>query len=563
MTQFVALHWNALVETSPRIDWIRRTIMHDAQWTIARDEPGRLVAISSHHGLRVRQLGPDALVIGDLFTQDGHDVSANFVGGGATDAKALFLKLANFAWGRYVAIARGPGEALASVFRDPMGGLDSVVFEAAGVQAIASTLPNWLLIGLEPALSVDWGGVRRQLLDPTGLASQVSFRGVRAAVPGEMLGVDGVRTSIWRPADVVRGSEIGSAGLCQLVDGCVLALGRGRTVVAEVSGGIDSAIVAAALRGAEGVSVSQWLNYYIDDAEGDERAYARAVSVALDLLLTEVRKPNFQLSEALLAETAEGLRPGIWATDGAYDADMAARCSALNADAIFTGHGGDSVFFQMPTMLVGADHLHAKGAIAAFDGVVADVARWTRRSVWSVFLAAARPSKQRDGAGHPWLTDIGDLPPGKRLQLRQITSCLTFSGSTRRGRAAHLIHPLLSQPVVEHCLALSTVALTEGRRDRAYARRSFSDRLPEKVTWRWGKGDATAHFGRAIASHRPFLRTYLLDGLLAKHGLLKRDRLEQGLEEEQLIWRGGAGEILHILAVEAWVRRWDGQLKSG
>lgn len=574
MTQYVALSWAENASPPPQaIGWIKRTLAEEPGWRVALDEPTLLVAVSAHRPLAVRKLTPCGVVIGDLFARN--DASSEAWAQDRRlrgfDHEAVCRDLADRYWGRYVAILRaGPAS---SVFRDPMGGLDCVTWRASGVEVVASTLPAWLTAGLPPRLALNWDVVAAHLAHPTNVSGPLALDGVHAVTPGVMWTSregSGAEVTVWSPADIVRTREpdLEPGRLVEVFDACVGALVRDHTVLAEVSGGLDSAIVATALSRAPNTRVAQWLNYYLEDAEGDERRFARAVARTAGITLTEAVKPRFAIDERLLSEVAQGPRPTVWATDGAYDRDVARRCLDVGADALLTGKGGDTVFFQMATALVAADHLRARGVRGLFDPVIADVARWTRRSVWAVLRASLLASGPLAGASrgtaattrHPWLRDIADLPPGKRLHIRSLASCLTFSGDCRRSQAAHLIHPILAQPVVEHCLALSTVVLTQGRRDRALARRAFADRLPPEVANRRGKGDATAFFGRALAEHRDFLRAHLLDGRLAAAGLLNRRRLEETLQEDSLIWRGGFGSIIHAVAVESWVRAWERRL---
>lgn len=114
-----------------------------------------------------------------------------------------------------------------------------------------------------------------------------------------------------------------------------------------------------------------------------------------------------------------------------------------------------------------------------------------------------------------------------------------------------MLHPLLSQPVVELCRGLTTPALTRGGRDRVVSREAFRGRLPAPVIDRRGKGDLTAHYGRVIAASLGLLLPLLLDGCLAEAGLLDRRRLEVLLTPEQLILQRANSEILTAALIES------------
>ena len=67
-------------------------------------------------------------------------------------------------------------------------------------------------------------------------------------------------------------------------------------------------------------------------------------------------------------------------------------------------------------------------------------------------------------------------------------------------------------------------------------------------------------FSRSLAASLTFLRPYLLDGRLVSEGLVRRDRLEEILTPENLIWNDEVSEVFVALAVEAWVRAWGARI---
>jgi asparagine synthase (glutamine-hydrolysing) len=146
------------------------------------------------------------------------------------------------------------------------------------------------------------------------------------------------------------------------------------------------------------------------------------------------------------------------------------------------------------------------------------------------------------------------------LQLQQLVYCLRFFGPSRRARAAELIHPLLSQPVVELCLSIPADMLAEGGRDRGLARRAFTERLPPAVIERRSKGDLTGFYGAAIAHGLPELRETLLEGRLVARGVLDARVLSNTLDLDRLAVQGRHGEIMALAALELWARCWQTRL---
>jgi asparagine synthase (glutamine-hydrolysing) len=126
-----------------------------------------------------------------------------------------------------------------------------------------------------------------------------------------------------------------------------------------------------------------------------------------------------------------------------------------------------------------------------------------------------------------------------------------------------MIHPLMSQPLIEHVLAIPAIDLTFGCRERALARAAFSRRLPALLIDRRGKGDLTLYFGRMLAASTAFLREYLLDGQLAAHRAIDRTALEAILTPDLLMQQDHYSELMTAIVMERWARVWTRKLTDG
>lgn len=480
------------------------------------------------------------------------------------------------AWGAYVVLLDSRW-----VFRDPSGGLDCLTWEMGRVRLVTSDA-GWPPPGLHPPrCALDWRVIAGWCADSSQGATQVGLAGIEVVGPGSLLEWgrgEPARHLVWRPSRLIGAGpaspdEVGD-GLRHAVGTAVEGLTQSHErILQELSGGLDSAVVAAAVveRGfAHRIGAS--LNYFGDRLEGDERLHAKAVAERLGLTLHCVGKPLLPLTEADFDVAAKGLRPGFAAIDPVRDRDTAARLRAACATGLVTGHGGDAVFFQMPNLAIAADRRREAGLLGLTGGVLEDIARLTRRPTWDVLRAALAKDESHAGyrpptLGHadadtsawidPWTADCAAAPPAKRLQVRALHRAHLAMGWSHRGLEADIIHPLLSQPVMEFCLGLTTTQLTRGGRDRVVAREAYRGRLPDLVIDRRSKGDLTAHYGRVIAASLGFLRPLLLEGCLAEAGLLDRRKLEATLTPEQLMLDRANSEILVATVIESWVRWWQ------
>lgn len=563
------------------MDGVRRRLSHQPSWRLIEAEPGLALALQGPRQLAVRAIkGRVGWVLGDLYDQRTFQPAPDQITLREQDDLSAKTLIEQF-WGRYVAVWRSDPEL--AVVRDPSGALEALRWRACGVEIVASCVPPAWMGGLAPVLQLDWDAVARGLLEPVLLQEEVALAGLTATPAGARSATNSPTKApvrIWTPATVIRSAasrdvEIAPEGLARVVDGCVGAMAQtaGR-MVAELSGGLDSSILASALRAREDASVVGWANVFARDRESDEREAARLVSGALDVRLTEILKPEFIFTEESLAQYPISLRPSQSALDHSHDEALATLCTSLGADSLVTGQGGDAAFLQAVTPLALLDQSLVRAGGWSAEALA--IARGSRQSIWSVMrqaaLAAVRmtPGRQappsrflsggvrgtRSAPVHPWLEELDGLSPAKRLHIRALAYAQVAHGDSRRGRCVDVIHPLLAQPIVDYCLSASVAQLTFGGRGRALARSAFASRLPAAIIQRRAKGDLTAHYGRAIARSLPVLRPYLLDGALADRGLLDRPALEQALTSDHLIWHGEYADILLLMVMETWVRHW-------
>lgn len=574
MAEFIACLWPEPfgLMASRRLGALRTRLELADRWRLAHESPGLWVFTPPKRAIRVRPL-PDrpGAIVGDLFLSGSNDAIEETLPPvlDAEDLAAYCGRLSRVLWGQYVALFPSVERYEAGVFRGPVGALDCVVARRGAIALAASTLPAALMAFLDPDLGMDWPHMRDLVAEPSRLGWAAPLKGVDALTPGALwrwTGGVARQTLVWRPSDFARQVWRGGDPAPELearIDGCVQAWSRAYAPsVAELSGGLDSAIVGAALTRA-GADVRRWMNFYVVDREGDERRYARAVAGSLGVLLDEELKPPGIFDPSRLAEICEGVRPSLNGLDAAYDARMAAIALNNGAAAIFTGQGGDILFFGMSTPLLAVDHLRRRGLGGLVSPFLVNLARRRRQSIWAlarVGLAGWLQPRRRSEtpSAHPWLQgDLGDLPPAKRQQLEQLVYCLRFFGDCRRARGAELIHPLLSQPVVELCLSLPSDLLVENGRDRGLARRAFAHRLPKMVIDRRSKGDLTGFYAAAIARGLPRLRETLLGGCLVAHGAADERTLAAQLDLDALAVHGGHGEVMALAALEAWASRWQ------
>jgi asparagine synthase (glutamine-hydrolysing) len=554
------------------VDQSRATTLEKAIWLFQRDRllalgwkpqvsPGALeILLGPRSPLKAVQIGPEHVLIGAWIRKAKSIVT---VIGEGRDAEAMARGCVENGWGRYI-LAWRDGDRRMGLLRDPSGALDCIWWRY-GSLLFASDQPPDAMGELYPEnLAIDWEALGQIANTPAVLASVVPLQGFEPLLPGRLalVGEHVEQRTIWQPSDFCREStpwDDDPKALARVVDEAVAETTRRHDrLVVEISGGLDSAIVASALCASGAGAKGSYINFYGDAVEGDERRYALEAARKCNVELQTYRKPVQPWTASMLTPLGWGVRPALHGVDVAYDQGVAQLVAAEGATGLLTGQGGDSVFLQSPDPLIAVDRRRRLGLRGFEPSYWADVARWTRHSAWSIAGLALWPPRRRtnEKPHHPWIDGAVDAPPAKAGQVFRISNCQLFWGDCLRARVGELIHPLLSQPVMEHFLAIPADRLTVGVRDRGLARRAFAERLPASIINRMDKGDLGEFYGRVVAASLGELRPFLLDGLLASNHIVDRADLERELTPESLLW--GQASHRHLLhpVIETWARHW-------
>lgn len=538
-------------------------------WRRTTDADGLVVLVGPRSSLAVQRVGARHHLIGSWRGKEA-PLSTIIARDGRTPDIAVSAVRAG--WGRYILVWRDEAGRLV-LLRDPTGALDCVWWRCGGAVLAASEPPRLADALLPRDLAIDWAVLGEIAASPELLGDRLALQGLTAVNPGavSVISASSESAPVWRPTAFCREDRWDGSqqGLVAVVDRTIASLTTPHLrLFAELSGGLDSAIAVGGLVAAGHRTRGTFVNFYGDRPEGDERRYARAAADHLGLSVRPQRKPIKPITLSQLQPLGASVRPALQGVDVAYDADVARGMTGSGSTALLTGQGGDAMFFQAPDLSVVVDRRRRAGLLGLRPGFVAAVGRWTRHSAWTVAARALRPQASTlDTAGrrHPWLEGEDDLPPAKGRQLRQFVNAQLFWGDCLRARAGELLHPFLSQPVVEHCLAIPADQLVAGGRDRGLARRAFASRLPAMVANRRDKGDLSYFYGQVTRASLPMLKPLLLDGLQVRHGLLDRRALEHDLLEEQLIRNPTYNVLLVSAVLEVWAQSWTrriGEIRS-
>ena len=549
----------------------------------------RLARCTPHFAVLVNQacgcleIDGDGVVLGTLFHRHGparaiQPGGAPERGGRAVAGTEVLLKSY---WGGYLAI-RVQGEAV-EILRDPSAALPCYRAHASGVAMLASDVELLEMAGDAPD-GVAWDALGRMLYSCGLPTIETALGGITTLFPGSCVALkDGTERALpgWSPWDFVApnaGEETAATAerLRRVVEQCVAAWASlYRHPLLSLSGGLDSSIVAACL--ARTGSSATCMTMYTGDPAGDERGFAQTVCASLSLPLVDARYDldAVDLGHALGAHLP---RPLGRAEAQPYETAHREAAARIGADAFFTGNGGDNVFGFSQSAVALADRALHEGPGAGAFATLRDICRQTgagplRVTRAAVAIARRPPAYQwkpspsflhpdliashRDlQQSHPWLDTPITAQPGTPLHIAGLMRAHPTLESDR-SRVAPVINPLLSQPIIEACLAIPSWQWREGGRDRAMARTAFADRLPAAIVERRVKGTPDPFCSEIVRRKRDELRERLMDGQLARHGILDPGAIEEALRPGRPTASEQNVRLLELVNVEAWATVWS------
>lgn len=482
-------------------------------------------------------------------------------------------------WGGYVAAVTSADSV--RVMRDPSGNFPCYFSTCGGLVLFASDA-ELLMTATASPVSIDFEEIGRQLYRAFVPRTPTALGNVRELLAGFAVRLPGGlerQEQCWSPWDHVHGRDEGSADaaerLSRTVRHCVHAWASTQDrILLSVSGGLDSSIVAACL--AKTGTDAVCLTMFTDDPSGDERPFSRALcdQLALPLIERPYRLEDIEITEALAANQP---RPRDRTQAIAYERVHDAVASDVGATAFMTGNGGDHVFGYSQSAAAVADRYLAEGLGRGTFASLVDVCRQTGcsmvdalRQAWH--LARGSPEYQvrpnplflepgfvvtlaEADLHHPWLNAPPGALPGKAAHIATILRAqpnLEPSGAA----ALPVLNPLVSQPIVETCLAIPTWEWRAGGRDRSLARSAFARDLPPLILNRRVKGTPGRFAARLLDHFRGPIRERLLGGRLASCKIIDTVAVERTLAGERPVPDLERVRLLELVNAEAWIDHW-------
>ncbi|MEJ1961537.1 MAG: asparagine synthase C-terminal domain-containing protein [Gammaproteobacteria bacterium] len=494
-------------------------------------------------------------------------------------------------WGDYIAVFREWSSSAIHVLRGPAATIACLYARRERLHLYFSDMETGAELA-DRSFTVHWQALARALIGPQW-PGDTHLKEVREVIPGSCEKVFEGRTNakqLWCPAQIsqeplTRDFEDAARTLRTVTRACVHARAAAfPEIVMSLSGGLDSSITLACLADAPSRPHVTALTQFAEHTDSDERYFARLAAARAGCEIAEQSRDLIpDLRNAIYTQRLQ-LSPGLRMPEvDRIELDFA---RSIGARAVFYGHGGDEIFNRNALIHYCSDYVLARGFRRELLGLLMHAAFTEGVTVWEVLARAVggalRPDRfnvmallSRDidrctllrpevvaeliAAPQPLAPYFGtgkDIPPGRRWQIGLLSARRTFSSPFDRAQDAVRISPFLSQPLLELCLRIPTWYQMKGRRDRALARRAFVNDLPPEIEARRDKGGAESVAGRILARNAPFLRELLLDGIVARSGLIDCVRLEAALSDSPTSADVTSVPLFDLAGAEIWARTW-------
>lgn len=260
------------------------TFRHTCSWWLFADPAAPIL-----------EMGNGTILLGHVFDRR----SCRPLGGGwpglarAPDHASHAEQIVRDCWGSYLAFGGNPSRNIAFCLRDPSGGIPAFRAERLSQLYVASGLDLLHILRASDA-DIDWSAIKAQFLSGQMQGPRTCIEGVREITPGGMLTAqdgDRLETQCWTPAKFAQAArDIAMPAAADMLQETILsAVGAWAGVwdrpLIELSGGLDSSIVAAATRRA--ASSATGVTLVTPGRDGDERRLARMVADHLNMPLAE------------------------------------------------------------------------------------------------------------------------------------------------------------------------------------------------------------------------------------------------------------------------------------
>lgn len=486
-------------------------------------------------------------------------------------------------WGNYIALFFDNNDI--KVFRDPSASINCLWYTCEETTLVFSSLDSYRKC-IEHNFRIDRKYIAATLCFNRINNCYTGIKDVKSLIAGCSISLNtGKIESHWSPENFAnaKNDEISidciEEKLRKTVIDCLTVWGNSyKSILINLSGGLDSSIVAICLKEFSKANLTA-LNFYSDSLAGNEVRYAKEVSEKYEINLNLFKLNNYKLNLIdKLNDFPCQHRPmkfGLGFESNDYEADVIIN---HKIDAIFSGCGGDALFQNNNSIFISQDYYRDKG----FNGLFTTsrrVAELTDRTVWDIFIKSIlnkyskkkkylyenRISKELiceyyvdqidyNYLSHPWHDLFSDLNNGKKFQISGLIDSENFYTYRKSSEKVDVVHPLLSQPIIELCLTIPSYILTPNLINRGLIRSAFKEYLPESIMIRRSKCTAGNFFSELIEYNYNDICNNLLNGKLIDYQIVSKEWLDKAIKLGR-IDENIKMQLFQLITTEIWLRK--------
>ena len=600
MYRYVALSWNVEdKDQSEHAERFSRALTSSSRdWKSVYEASGLKVYHATHPGgaFRAYVLKHDTgVIVGRVFSKGSNEhISRSVTEFDYRESNAISRSngrhLVENYWGQYVAFLSGREHNHRHILRDPSGGMHCFMTKKLGVHIILSDVDDYTYLNSVPS-SIDWHHITAFFMHMTLVTNTTGFKDVTQVYAGECVKLVGdekpSRSFYWNPVNVYEADSVESVEEARLLlrNTIVDCINAWRScydgIIHELSGGLDSSIVAACLGKSEDPGGILCFHYFTKMTEGDERVYARIAAESAGCEFVEQLASTSEVSLENQLSRKRVATPAVQSFRPKPELLQERLAKERGVGAMFSGQGGDHLFQEGAYKTIATDFFLRHGVTKKLAGIMIDTSHLTGESFWSVLstiishgilrksynpysvlevpsilTGSAVTSLQPSMYTHPWVEHATHLPPTKIEHVFSVVDSQAFYQLPRT--YAEQIHPLISQPIIELSLQIPSHVLSYRGRSRGLLRDAFRDDVPEKIINRYTKGGTTSYFNQMLVDGIDYIRELLLDGALVREKIVDRKKLEDSLSEEQLLLGEQRRAVLNAVRAETWLDNWRG-----
>lgn len=418
---------------------------------------------------------------------------------------------------------------------------------------------------------------------------------IRELCSGYCLSIDRAGTHqclVWDPRDIAgtvrkRPGTQAARELYQVTEYVVQSWGACfRNLSLDLSGGLDSAVVAAFLARRCGSGDIHARHFILKGGDPSETRYARSVATYLGIPLEDVTvDPCTPLPAPELCPLSVRPYREFLGLDRTRLMQDRARGSP---GPTFTGQGGDHLFLESRNPLGFADFLLNEGMTGRTVRELLSAARLSEHSVWQTLIEAigaiahgrqdssgtfeaissrqtvvnqlAGPGLDAESLLPGWAGSAKGTAPAKFAQITSLVHLFQIRSALASTGTHAFVHPLVSRPLIEHCLATPVYDLCPDGWPRGLIRSAMKGEIPENVRLRRSKGDASRFYIEQLNANSELLAGTLQDGELVAGGYVRREDLDAFMKPEAFRTQTFGRMLLVYYVIECWLRRWKSEL---